>query len=89
MQNHKFVIKPKTGHEDALSNWSNTEVWLDGKRLDTVIRVAFTLEANGASKVCLEMYGQVEVDALISDTQLKIGKSKDDTFKDDSDNPQS
>lgn len=81
---HKLQIRNKQEADGKISVGANMEVLLDGAPLKGVSFFKFEVKARGVSKILLEMYADVEIDANVeftsknmepTDLTLKEGQS--------------
>lgn len=54
------VIRQKEGSQGLMSG-SNTELFIDGKKLTSATKVSFKVAAVGVAKVTVELLGQVVI----------------------------
>lgn len=68
---HKLQIKPRPGAENMISTGANTHVYLDGKLLAGCSFVKFEAKAKGLTKVLLEIFATVEMEANLELEEIK------------------
>ena len=66
---HKIQVRPRSGAENTITTGANTELYLDGKLLKGARFIKFEVDARKVSKVTIELYAQVELDA-VADLEL-------------------
>lgn len=60
---HKFQVHAR--NPDEAMTGANTEVYMDGVKLERCTRFAFEVDARGVAKVSLELLGNVAIAGLI------------------------
>lgn len=59
---HKIQVRNRPGAEGKITTGANTEVLLDGKKLNGCRFVKIEVDARKVAKVMLELYAEVEVE---------------------------